>query len=494
MLFNSYIFIFLFLPITILGYFGLNKIKKPNLAKIFLCCMSLWFYAYSDISFLWIICTSIFINWFGSKILKFLAQEKYNKIRLFTFIILILLNIGILIYYKYFDFLILNINKVFNTSFSIINLILPLGISFFTFQQLAYLIDSYKSKEKGLPYKFLDYITFVTFFPKIIQGPIALHYEIIPQLEDKENRKIKSENIAKGLFAFAFGLAKKVLIADLFGQVANIGFANVEGLNTITAMLAMFSYTIQIYFDFSGYCDMATGVALMLNIKLPINFNSPYKATNILDFWKRWHITLTRFFTQYVYIPLGGNRKGKIRTYINVLIIFLISGIWHGANWTFIIWGVMHGIASVINRIFKNKIEKQNPVLNWIITFSFIGLTWVMFRANSVSDAIIFYKRLLSFDFANTSMLADMVQVFNLVEMNIIYMAIPQLKAFFNTHNLMIIVFMVLAIIAILGMKNTNERIENFKPTKRKVFIVVILLVISIMSLSQVSTFLYVNF
>lgn len=494
MQFNSYIFIFIFLPITILGYFGLNKINKHRLAKIFLCIMSLYFYAYSNVSYLWIICSSIVVNYFGSKLLMVLNQKEHYKLRTFVFIVLILLNIGILIYYKYFDFLILNINALFNTSFNAMNLLLPLGISFFTFQQLAYIIDSYKNTKNGMPYKFLDYATFVTFFPKIMQGPIALHSEIIPQLEDKNNWQMKSENIAKGLFAFTIGLAKKVIIADLFGQVANIGFADVESLNTITALLTMFSYTIQIYFDFSGYCDMATGISLMLNIKLPINFNSPYKATNILDFWKRWHITLTRFFTQYVYISLGGNRKGKIRTYINVLIIFLISGIWHGANWTFIVWGLMHGVASVISRIFKDRIEKQNVVLNWILTFSFVGLTWVMFRANSISDAIIFYKRLLSFDFGNTSMLKEMIQVFNIVEMNILYMIIPKLKFFFSTHNLMIIVFIVLAIIGILGMKNTNERIENFKPNKRKVLVVVILLIVSIMSLSQVSTFLYVNF
>lgn len=315
MQFNSYIFIFIFLPITILGYFGLNKINKHRLAKIFLCIMSLYFYAYSNVSYLWIICSSIVVNYFGSKLLMVLNQKEHYKLRTFVFIVLILLNIGILIYYKYFDFLILNINALFNTSFNAMNLLLPLGISFFTFQQLAYIIDSYKNTKNGMPYKFLDYATFVTFFPKIMQGPIALHSEIIPQLEDKNNWQMKSENIAKGLFAFTIGLAKKVIIADLFGQVANIGFADVESLNTITALLTMFSYTIQIYFDFSGYCDMATGISLMLNIKLPINFNSPYKATNILDFWKRWHITLTRFFTQYVYISLGGNRKGKIRTY-----------------------------------------------------------------------------------------------------------------------------------------------------------------------------------
>lgn len=354
MFFNSYIFIFAFLPLTLLGYFGLQKFKKHTTAKVFLCIMSLVFYAYYNIAYLWIIISSIILNYFGRKIL--VKQERIK--RKVVFIILLLANIGILVYFKYFDFMILAINDLFKTSFNALNILLPLGISFFTFQQLAFIIDSYKNKET-MNYSFLNYVLFVTFFPKIIQGPIALHYEIIPQFDDEKNRKINSENMAKGIMAFAFGLAKKVLIADLFGNVVNIGFGNVAELNTLTALITMFAYTIQIYFDFSGYCDMATGIALMFNIKLPMNFNSPYKAITITDFWKRWHITLTRFFTQYVYIPLGGNRKGKIRTYINILIIFLLSGIWHGANYTFIVWGILHGIGSVITRIFKGRIEKR---------------------------------------------------------------------------------------------------------------------------------------
>ena len=490
MLFNSYIFILAFLPTAVLGYFALHKAKKHKLAKIFLCIMSLIFYGYFKIWYLFIIISSIIINYFGTKLM---AKIKGKTAKTIYFITLLIINIGVLVYFKYLDFILLNLNILFKTSFDAMNVLLPLGISFFTFQQLSYVIDCYKNKET-IKYKFWDYTLFVTFFPQLIAGPIVLHDEIIPQFENKKNEKIKSENISKGLFAFALGLAKKVLIADLFARAANLGFEDVNSLNALTAIITMLSYTIQIYFDFSGYCDMATGIALMFNIKLPINFNSPYKAITILDFWKRWHITLTRFFTQYVYIPLGGNRKGVARTYINVFLIFLLSGIWHGANYTFIVWGILHGLANVITRKFKDKIEKQNVVLNWLITFIFINLTWVMFRANSVQEAIIFYKKLLSFNFDNVVLLTNIIEVFNFSEMEIIYNIFPKIKMYFEAYNITFQISFVFAIFAILGMKNTSERLEKFKPNTKNLILVVVLIVVSVMSLSQVSTFLYFNF
>ena len=490
MLFNSYIFIFAFLPLALIGYFGLHKIKQSKIAKIYLCVMSLMFYAYFNLSYLGIIVSSIVINFLGSKLLIKVNNELKKKL---LCIFLVAINIGVLVYYKYFDFLILNVNAIFKTSFNLLNILLPLGISFFTFQQISFIIDSYKSKD-GIKYKFWDYTLFVTFFPQLIARPIVSHDEIIPQFENKENYKINAENFSKGLMAFAFGLAKKVLIADLFGNLVNIGFSDVDSLNTLTAFITMFSYTIQIYFDFSGYCDMATGIALMFNIKLPMNFNSPYKAVTITEFWKRWHMTLTRFFTQYVYIPLGGNRKGKIRTYVNIFIVFLVSGIWHGANYTFIIWGILHGIGNIFTRIFKSRIEKQNVVLNWLITFTFINITWVMFRSNTVSEAILFYKKLACFNFYDMTMLERMVNVFNITELKFVYDLLPNIQTFFITYKIPIQIFMLFALFAILEMKNTNERIECFKPNVRNVIVVSTLLVISIMSLSQISTFLYFNF
>ena len=197
------------------------------------------------------------------------------------------------------------------------------------------------------------YASFVTFFPQLIAGPIVTHDELIPQFIDEKKKRINWDNIAKGIYIFTIGMFKKVILADTFGNAVNWGFQNIAELDTSNALIVMLAYTMQIYFDFSGYCDMALGIGKMLNIELPLNFNSPYKALRITEFWDRWHITLTRFLTKYVYIPLGGNRRGRLRTYFNILIVFLISGIWHGANWTFILWGGVHGVFVILTRHFK---------------------------------------------------------------------------------------------------------------------------------------------
>ena len=210
---------------------------------------------------------------------------------------------------------------------------------------------------------------------------------MIPQFLDREKKKVNADNLAAGIYLFAMGLAKKVLLADVFGDVVTYGFTTLEQLNSVTALLVMLSYTFQIYFDFSGYCDMAMGIGRMLNIDLPLNFNSPYKALTITEFWDRWHMTLTRFFTKYIYIPLGGNKKGKVRTYANILIVFLLSGLWHGASWNFVFWGLCHGIFMVLTRLFSDFFKKLHPALNWLMTFSFVNIMWVFFRAETFSQA-----------------------------------------------------------------------------------------------------------
>lgn len=334
MLFNSYIFILFFFPLCIIGYFYLNALNKNNYAQIFLLGMSLWFYGYFNIRYLPIIICSILLNYGTFLLLGYLQKQGARKLVLS---ISILFNIGILFYFKYYDFFIENINFLFHTDFTLQKLILPLGISFFSFQQLSFIIDAYRSEVPR--YTFLNYAVYVTYFPQLIAGPIVTHNELIPQLVDKNRQLINWGNVAKGFYIFVLGLSKKVLIADIFGNAANWGFSNISSLDSISAFVTMLSYTIQIYFDFSGYCDMAIGIGKIMNIDLPLNFNSPYKALTIAEFWQRWHITLTRFFTRYLYIPLGGNRAGKVRTYLNTFIVFLASGLWHGANWTFIVWG-----------------------------------------------------------------------------------------------------------------------------------------------------------
>ncbi len=485
MLFNSYIFLFLFLPITLIGYFVLNHFKKYKIAQLYLLIMSLWFYAYFNLSYLLIIVFSILVNF---SFYTLMNKNNVSKTKKKTYLILgLIINIGTLIYFKYMDFFISNINSLFNTNYNLLHILLPLGISFFTFQQLSFIIDSYKGDVPK--YSLLYYASFVTFFPQLIAGPIVTHDELVPQFLDKEKKKLNSDNLAKGIYIFALGLAKKVIIADTFGIAVNWGFKNISLLDSTNAIIVMLSYTIQIYFDFSGYSDMAIGIGKMFNIDIPTNFNSPYKALNIQDFWNRWHMTLTRFFTKYIYIPLGGNRKGKIRTYINVFIVFAISGFWHGANWTFIIWGLLHGIFSIITRIFKDKIDKLHPVLNYFITFSFINLTWIIFRASTIRDALRIMHRIFVFDFHNISSYIN--DAFKLPGINFLF-DISKIQSAFPYISLTF--FFIASFIIILGSNNIKEKSENFKPTLCKILITVFLLIWCIISLSGISTFLYFNF
>lgn len=383
MLFNSFVFIFAFLPITFLVYFGLNRMRHYTTAKIALVVASLYFYAFFNWSYLPIIISSILVNYLVAWRMKVDDKPWLRKLWL---VVGVAFNIGMIGYFKYFDFFIENVNALFKTDFTLRNILLPLGISFFTFQQVAFVVDSYRRKTE-LP-GFLDYCNFVTFFPQLIAGPIVLPEEMLPQFEDRANRRVNYENMFNGLFIFALGLGKKVLIADSIAVFANTGFDLMTTYTMAEAWLTSLSYSFQLYFDFSGYCDMAIGIGLMFNIKLPLNFNAPYWACDFQDFWRRWHMTLNRFLTQYLYIPLGGSRRGEVRTLVNIFIVFLVSGIWHGAGWTFIVWGILHGIAMIVNRLWK-KYGVTLP--NWIaipLTFFFVNIFWVFFRADSLSDAM----------------------------------------------------------------------------------------------------------
>ena len=491
MLFNSYIFVLLFLPLVLLGYFGFNRLKLYDIAKIFLIAMSLVFYGYYNPYYLLIIVTSVIFNYTFSLIM--LSDKIGNAVRKGVFGLSLTLNIGSLFYFKYFDFFIYNINTLFKTSFPFLNIALPLGISFFTFQQLSYVIDSYNKDESVKKYNFFDYTLFVTYFPQLIAGPIVTHDEMVPQFADLSKKRFNPDNFAKGIYAFAIGLGKKVIIADSLGLLVDTSFANISGLGTVKAFLTMLAYTFQIYFDFSGYCDMATGIGKMMNIDITMNFNSPYKAIGIVDFWKRWHITLTRFFTKYIYIPLGGNRKGNIRTYINILIVFFVSGIWHGANWTFIVWGLLHGIANIITRIIDKRTglfsKSKNRVVRaflWFVTFAFINLTWVIFRSDSLQQSGQFYRQLLNYN--GFGFLSRIGKTIYAGGFDLIGQIIPEFTVF---APLCIFTF---AFVASVFMKNTYERIENFKPTLAKAIFTASILFWCIMSFAGVSSFLYWNF
>lgn len=491
MLFNSYIFVFAFLPIVLIGYFGLNHFKKYNAAKIFLIAASLYFYGYFNWSYLLIIVSSVGLNYLFSRVM--LSDKTASGIRKLVFAIALTANIGSLFFFKYYDFFIGNVNAVFGFSMPLLHILLPLGISFFTFQQLSYVIDSYKRDENIAKYNFFDYALFVTYFPQLIAGPIVTHDEMVPQFADLSKKKFNADNFAPGLFGFVIGLGKKVIIADTFGLFVDAGFADVSQLGTVNAVLVMLAYTFQIYFDFSGYCDMATGIGKMMNIDITMNFNSPYKAININDFWKRWHITLTRFFTKYIYIPLGGNRKGSVRTYVNIMIVFLVSGIWHGANWTFIVWGLLHGLAQVFTRLLdkatgiysKHKSKLINGI-SWLFTFAFVNLTWVIFRADSLDQAKTFFMQL--FNYIRFKPNLKLLDSMNQGGIQLFGDYIPDFSIVFP------ILLFAFALFACVKMKNTNERMLAFKPSYTKVIFTSCVLVWCIMSFAGVSSFLYWNF
>lgn len=474
MLFNSYIFILLFLPISLLGYYYLNRLPQAILSKIWLIACSFVFYTYVNPIYVIILILSIGINY----ILHWLLTTPNTSISSANTINsnyrIIILCIGVtgnvlpLFYFKYYNFFITNLNSLFNTDYILKNIILPLGISFFTFQQIALLVDSYKGD--AIRYKFIDYCAFISFFPQISSGPISLHSELIPQFTAPERKFFSSYYFAQGLRYFSMGLAKKVLIADTLGQAVQIGFDNYRGLNSLSACFVMFAYTLQIYFDFSGYTDMAVGIGKMFHIDLPINFTSPYKSKSISEFWKSWHITLTRFFTKYVYIPLGGNRKGKYRTYLNIFIIFALSGLWHGSNWTFVLWGILHGVALILYRIFRKWWDKVPAIIGIICTFIYVNFAWIVFRSNSLIESKYFVGHLLGG--GGGALMNEIATVFPV-----------------NAY-----LFLALCFAIVFLMPSSHEIVKKEKWTIRNALFDVILVVLSMLSLSEVSTFLYYTF
>ena len=488
MLFNSYIFILLFLPLCLLGYFGLNRLGRFRLALCFLFGMSLLFYGFFHPAYLAIILSSIVLNYFLYLLLNRASGAKSRN----TLLALgIMANLGILFYYKYMNFFLSSVSTFLHTDFALLNIVLPLGISFFTFQQISFLVDSWRG-ETG-QYDFLEYACFVSYFPQLIAGPIVTHDELIPQLQAPEKKHIDWDNLARGLYLFSMGLAKKVLLADTFGNIANVGFGSVDGLDSTGALISMLAYTLQIYLDFSGYCDMAIGLGKMMNIDLPSNFNSPYKALTILDFWDRWHMTLTRFFTKYIYIPLGGSRRGRLRTYRNVFAVFVLSGLWHGAGLSFLFWGILHGAFSVLTRMLRDSrrlsgIRLPAPV-SWLITFAFVNVTWVFFRANSLSEGFRLLRHLLQGNFGPVP--EPFLAAFQLPEI----MAPAQWLGIGDLNlTLVMAAFFSAILFTILWAPNSLEKARGFHPSLRNMVCSALLLVWSVFSFSGVSTFLYFNF
>jgi len=491
MLFNSYEFIFAFLPISFFVYFYLNSKKLTTAAKAWLVFTSLFFYSWWNITYLPLILISILFNYtITNTMIEYdKSRRKYFSKRSLLHAGL-LFNIGLLVYFKYMDFFISNTNTISGSDIELLHLALPLAISFFTLQQIAFLIDSYEGlvKEKN----FLDYTIFVTFFPQLIAGPIVHHKEMMPQFANVRNKVKNYKNIAIGLFIFSIGLFKKVVIADTFAVWATQGFDVATTLNLFEAWATSLSYTFQLYFDFSGYTDMAIGAALLFNIKLPINFNSPYKATGMIDFWQRWHITLSNFITTYIYTPIvrSFDRLTFHKAMFATVITFLIAGLWHGASWMFIIFGGLHGLGLIINHYWKKRKIKLNVVLAWFITFNFVNITFVFFRAKEWDDAV--------------KVLGSMFSLDNIVLPNFLASKLASLSKYgiefgalatnLSAAGKDLIIWLLIGFILILVFKNSMDKLKLFKPSAINSFVFIMAFTISLYKLSGYSEFLYFRF
>ncbi len=485
MVFASYDFIFFFLPITVFTYYLLSRFTRTTRAQhLFLVAASLYFYGYFNPSYLYIIIVSILFNYFCAKCMLYLRcaegrnREKPKKYMRLPFVAGVLFNILLLGYFKYYDFFISNINAVFHVNFFLKRLLLPLGISFFTFQQLSFLISIYKDTERlG---DFIDYALFVTFFPQLVAGPIVLYSEMMPQFADENRRCVNFDHVAQGVYILIWGLFKKIVVADTFAVFADNGFGADE-LSFSAAWATSLSYTLQIYFDFSGYSDMAIGIGKLFNIDLPVNFNSPYKSKSVSEFWRRWHMTLGRALGTYVYIPLGGNREGLPRTCVNLVLVFIVSGLWHGADWTFVLWGLIYGLLVAFERLFREWLEKIPGILRLIGTFFCVNALWVLFRAADFKNAWIVYRGMMGMGKWGLGSIArltlDGIVDFP-VKIGVAY----------------VLGLLAVAYLAVFTCRNTLERAGEYVRTYLTAASLSMLFALSVIHMSRLSVFIYFNF
>ncbi|TEB09472.1 Peptidoglycan O-acetyltransferase [Pelotomaculum propionicicum] len=458
MLFNSFEFIFIFLPLTLfIFYFCINKgLNRPAIFSLVL--MSLLFYSYWNYKYVLLIALSISLNYLTGHLIS-KTGKKYILIAGISF------NLLLLTYYKYCNFFINNINRVFHTDISSLNIILPLAISFFTFTQIAYIVDIYR--DRTIKYDFITYSLFVLFFPHLIAGPIVYHKEIIPQFTDQKTFQVNYRNISTGILLFFIGLSKKVIIADYFSPHVSAVFDLAEHPTFIDAWAGTLSYVMQIYFDFSGYTDMALGLAYLFNIKMPNNFDSPYQSNNIIDFWRRWHMTLSRFLKDYLYIPLGGNRLGKPRKYFNLMVTMLLGGLWHGAGWNFVIWGGLHGLYLCVNHGFRAIKMEIHWLMGRLITFTAVSVAWIFFRAKDLGNALNVLYGCAGLNGINLHpKYATKAEVF----------------------------YILLALIAVNVLPNSNYLANNIKPQLKWLLFTIALALISLTMIDNPSEFLYFQF
>lgn len=379
MLFNSYEFVFVFLPLTWAVYFELGKQTSPKWATGWLILCSLVFYGYYDVRYVPLLLTSIIFNYIVGRTIEISSKKRL------VLGVGIVSNLLLLGYYKYTGFLFELANVACGAMLEIPKIVLPLGISFFTFTQIAYLVDAYRGETKQ--YGALDYLLFVTIFPHLIAGPIINHRDMLPQFSNKSLMRVDYDNLARGLVLFSIGLFKKVVVADKLAIFADKVFVDTTGVGFVSAWIGAVGYSLQLYFDFSAYSEMAIGLGLLFNMRLPQNFNSPYQASSIIDFWHRWHMTLGEWVKNYLYIPMGGNRVRFKRKMANLFVAMALVGLWHGAGWTFVIWGALHGGYLIVNNAWVALGYRLNYVLARVVTFLAVVIAWVVFRADTVGSA-----------------------------------------------------------------------------------------------------------
>ena len=498
MLFNSQGFIFFYLPVVFLGFFWIAG-TNHRLAALWLAAASLFFYGWWNPKFVLLLLASVSFNYgigyaIGHAHVAGTRTPHTKRLLVFS----IVANLALLGYFKYTNFFITATNEILDTGWTLFNIVLPLGISFFTFTQIAFLVDTYRGIVKE--YNFVHYLLFVTYFPHLIAGPVLHHKEMMPQFALSSTYRLSYENLSVGLTIFFIGLFKKVVIADSIGTYVGPVFAAPAAgteLTFIEAWGGALCYTLQLYFDFSGYSDMAIGLSRLFGITLPLNFHSPYKSASIIEFWRRWHMTLSRFLKEYLYLPLGGNRKGGGRRYLNLMVVMLLGGLWHGAGWTYILWGGLHGLYLCINHGWHNlrKRLELNPkaplsklmhALSVLITFLAVVAAWVVFRADNLHAAIAILKAMLgvngiSYDAANSLIMGD----------TIIYIWICLLIVWFapNTQQIMATFKP-----ALDCPEDCEARQQLWKPTALWAFCIFSLGFISIVMLSTHSPFLYFQF
>lgn len=490
MLFNSLEFIFLFLPVTAAVYYLLNRLRLALASNAWLLAASLFFYCWWDLRYLPLLLGSILFNYtIGNLLTDYDSRAKNILSRKTIFIVGLFCNIALLTIFKYTDFIIANVNYVTGSRLGLLHIVLPLGISFFTITQIAFLVDCYEGLVTER--KLLNYALFVTFFPHLLAGPILHHKEMMPQFDRMRNKVLNYRNLCIGSGLFVLGLFKKVVIADELSKAVANGFDSAPSLNLIEGWVTSLSYTLQLYYDFSGYSDMAIGIGLMFNIALPWNFNSPYKATNVIQFWQRWHMTLSNFITTYLYSPILRSFRSITfaKSLVAIFIAMCISGIWHGAGWNFIIWGSLHGSALVINHYWRKKKIKMPLFISGLLTFLFVNASFVFFRAKTTPDALKVLKAMIG---QGVTILPDSH-------------APVTLGAFTHTHiwkemlgNIQgrdVTFFVLIATLLVtFTAKNSMQYAESFQPDRKHLAIILCLALYALLNIGKVSEFLYFQF